>query len=1439
MTIPSARQASDTGTVDADNPWPGLAAFREADQHFFQGREAVVDALTRMILRARLTVLHGVSGLGKTSVLRAGLFPRVRREYMLPIYVRLSHAEDSATHAEQVRDAIQFSASTAGIEAPPVSGSETLWEYFHRKTARFWDARNRIVTPLLVIDQFEELFTIGRATAERRARTDLFLAELSDLVEGRPAPDVRARLERDPEEALGFSMTDQPCKVLISLREDFLPDLAALRDRIPAIAETIYRLQAMTTDEALRVVEVSGGDLVDRPVAEEIVRFVASAKVDADATGEPPVVEPALLSVFCRELNNKRRVQGGDKITADLLETKRTAIISDFYERTIAEGGLSPAVRVFVEEKLLTESGFRDSVAEEQALRTPGVTREDIDTLIARRLLRREDAGTRGRSRLEVTHDVLAEAVRVSRDRRRLHEKEQQALSERLIVEERNRLEAEEAALHAQQRREFEAAQALAAKEREAAELAHALAREEQRGREAAERLALIERRARKRQIALLSVLVLAAGTLALIAQRSATEARRAETRAGHELSVSDVDRVVDGEPWALAFLARAVRNDPESAMARAILLGQLSQQVMRVAEMRHDTAVATAALNATATRVLTTSGQGTVRLWEASAGQPVGGILGASEGTTVAAFSPDGTRVITATAAGLAQVWDAATARPIAELQHGGRVNTASFDESGRQIVTASDDQEIRVWNPDTGETIELRPSQGPVLLASFAPHGTSVLSVSRSGEAALWEPRSRTDAPRVRLTAGAEIDDSVTQASFSPDGSRLMAFMMDGTIRLFDTRTGRAAAAPLREAGPIVLAQFDATGERVITTSESQQEDGKVAVVRLWNARTGARLPAAPSHRESINAVAFSLDGSLIVTASNDHTAQVWDAATGKSIGPPLQHGGPVVSAGFSPDGARVITASQDQTARIWESRTGAPRGAPLRHDGRVVSAAFSADGLSALSASTDGTARIWDARTGMPIETRLRHAAGFRITLAALSSDGALVATAGGLDPGLADADRDIRASEEHEVRVWNTATGLTVGPPLRHTGTINSIEFAAGDAARIVTASADGTARLWNPRTGEPVGAVLQHDGAVTAAVFNADGTRVITASADGKARIWDAATGQPITAFQHPAGVTAAVFSPDGTLAVTGCDDRIARVWNVGTGAAVAASEPHDAPVISVQFSPDGDRILSSSYSTSLISDARTNKSLGRISHLGAAIPPVFSAGGSEVVVTSTTAVTSVWDVRGEPQWRGDLTQEPLRSAAFSRDGRLVTASEDGTVLFWNLRTREKIGLALHHQAPVVSVLFSDDGSRILTMAGDGVARIWDVPVGRAEDASLLADMADAVGGHAIESAGAVDHITDQAQRLAAMRESAQRRLPGDASAASFRYWLFADPATRPISPLSQITVPEYVKRLIAEGDAGRREAARMFPARREPARRDPPAGPQGDRPQVR
>ncbi len=411
-----------------DNPWPGLLPFGEQDGKYFHGRDFESEMLHRRLERERLTILFAPSGLGKSSILQAGLFPLLRRENVLPIYIRLDFSEDKPDLTGQVKAAIVREAERANVEAPTPSAKETLWELLHRKDAEFWSARHQLMRPLLVFDQFEEVFTLGVRDLARAHATNTFLTELADVVEARPPVQVRARLELEPadkksSEAERFHFNHHPYKVLLSLREDFLPDLEGLGDRMGSVAHNRFRLGRMNGVAALQVVSQTP-DIVSPDVTERIVRFVAASEKN-----EPLVdleVEPALLSVVCNELNTKRQEQNEKKITERTLEGSQRQVLSDFYERSITD--LSEPVRTFVEEKLLTRHGFRNLVVYDEALGSPGVAEDDIEELIRRRLVRVEE---RGRLRLlELTHDLLIGVVTASRDERRRRAREAEAVRE-------------------------------------------------------------------------------------------------------------------------------------------------------------------------------------------------------------------------------------------------------------------------------------------------------------------------------------------------------------------------------------------------------------------------------------------------------------------------------------------------------------------------------------------------------------------------------------------------------------------------------------------------------------------------------------------------------------------------------------------------------------------------------------------------------------------------------------------------------------------------------------------------------------------------------------------------------------------------------------------------------------------------------------------------
>ena len=220
------QQTSDNETtsfrVDADNPYLGLASFEEAHQDFFYGRDQEIQSLLRLVRRDVLTVLFGVSGLGKTSLLQAGLFPLLRQQNTLPIWIRLSFGPNAPEAESQIKQIVKQAVQKYCLDTPPPEPNETLWEYFHR--VPFWSQRNRLLTPVLVFDQFEELFTLGQGI---KANPE-FLQQLADLAENQMPACVSEWLNNSDED-LPYQYDQPAVKVILSLREDYLAHLEDLR----------------------------------------------------------------------------------------------------------------------------------------------------------------------------------------------------------------------------------------------------------------------------------------------------------------------------------------------------------------------------------------------------------------------------------------------------------------------------------------------------------------------------------------------------------------------------------------------------------------------------------------------------------------------------------------------------------------------------------------------------------------------------------------------------------------------------------------------------------------------------------------------------------------------------------------------------------------------------------------------------------------------------------------------------------------------------------------------------------------------------------------------------------------------------------------------------------------------------------------------------------
>jgi WD40 repeat protein len=1038
--------------IDAGHPWPGLMPFTEEAQAFFHGRDLEAVELLRLIKRETLTVLFGQSGLGKSSLLNAGLFPRLRAEDYVPIYIRLDVSEQAPPLAAQVKDAIRINCRTHRIDAPEPPDDATLWGWFHHRDTDFWSARNQLLTPVLVFDQFEEIFTLGRHGENLESRCRAFLEELADLVEDRMPASLAASIEIDPALADGLDYGKHAWKVVFSFREDYLPEFEGLRSLIRPIMQNRMRLTRMSGEQASQSIRKAGGHLVREEVAAQIVRFVAAPRSGRESADLARLeVEPALMSVVCRELNNRRILAGAGEISANLLSAgAQQEIIHDYYENCLTD--IDIRVRVFVEDRLLTDAGYRDSCALEDALLLPGVTREAIDILIGRRLFRLEERS--GVLRVELTHDVLTRVAKESRD---------------------NRKEAERQRLQ----REAEAT-----------------------------------RRRRTRRLALLvgSSLAVAIGLAVvfaiLLGQANEQRAQLLKTQSSVMLSRANsaLEQGVPGEPYAM--LAEAIRLNREnrSAVARAVSLFEQRRQPLHVGAVRLGALVE---LGWLADGGYLVAGGETVRV--AAGGRNVETLrlqasgndhedaglleLNAEPRARLAGLSarPAGQTLPVLIGSGLAQhvsrnfmlhLFDAATRKPVARpIQLGGIPVGMAISPKRQWIAAVSGDGRLTLARLDGSAIrhlvlgIEINPEENPLDFvsddgAAFVHGRDSGLLVRAAGEP-------------VRIA------DVQGRVRLSPASAR-MAVPRRREVQLFDLVSGQAVGAPMRHAATVRDIAFSPDGKYLATASLDKQ-------ARVWDAATQAMAAPGMRHDGAVLAVRYGDDSRVLFTASADGAARVWQPLRGELLAEPMLHGEAVIEIVPQPGGEQLLVLTAGNEMNLWRWRhPGQPQSLTLPANGRITALAADPAGRYLAWGSSEGEAALMLAG-GKP-------GAGWRLAASGAASTAAAPVGALAFSPD----GHWLAVARGGEVSLIDAASGRASAALAAQESPVTALHFSH-NGRLLATATSDRTVRLWNTANGQELGLRSQHRQAVQGMAFSPDDSLLLLTERE-RMVVWDVASG---------------------------------------------------------------------------------------------------------------------------------------------------------------------------------------------------------------------------------------------------------------------------------------------------------------------------------------
>ncbi|MEU7836896.1 WD40 repeat domain-containing protein [Nonomuraea sp. NPDC049129] len=513
-------------------------------------------------------------------------------------------------------------------------------------------------------------------------------------------------------------------------------------------------------------------------------------------------------------------------------------------------------------------------------------------------------------------------------------------------------------------------------------------------------------------------------------------------------------------------------------------------------------------------------------------------------------------------------------------------------------------------------------------------------------------------------------------------------------------------------------VAAQSEITGDvplsSLLAVAAWRIADTDEARNRVLVAATRTGRGTLTGHTRGVTDLAFSPDGSFIVTGSDDGTARFWDVASRRQLGAPItrpKYECSAVKLALSPDGRTLATACLD-TVRFYDVATRRDLGAPLDHEEVVSALAYNPDGKTLVTGDFRGVVRQWDATMHRPHGTPLGRAdygqdLSSIIRAVAFSPDGKTLAVA-----------------KKKSAQLWDIATSRRLGAPLAgHTDTITNLVFSP-DSTALATVSWDHTARLWKVATRKQTGVLSDRRTAFNAIAFSPDGTRLATAGDTGRTVLWDTASRQQLTALaDNGMGVERVAFSPDGKLLAAASDDGVVRLADPQIHLQVGTSMPAQA---AVALSPDG-RILATGVADQMdpaiqLWDVATQRRLG---------PPLRPRGARRSVYTieftrdGRTLLTSssdglrLWDVASRREIAHEATLKGL--ARLSPDGRYVAVQADKAIAFWDLASRRETGPRISvpdHTDVITAMAISPDGSTLATSGYDDQVRLFDVATRR-------------------------------------------------------------------------------------------------------------------------
>ncbi|MBZ5521961.1 MAG: TIR domain-containing protein [Acidobacteriia bacterium] len=578
--------------------------------------------------------------------------------------------------------------------------------------------------------------------------------------------------------------------------------------------------------------------------------------------------------------------------------------------------------------------------------------------------------------------------------------------------------------------------------------------------------------------------------------------------------------------------------------------------------------------------RILSSSADNTLRIWDASSGQTLVTFFGHQNYVWSCAWSPDGRRILSSSADNTLRIWDASSGQTLATLSgHESSVRACAWSPDGRRVLSASTDRTLRIWDANSGLPLAtLSGHESSVRACAWSPDGRRILSASTDRTLRIWDVNSGQT-----FAILSSHQSSVLGCAWSPNGQRILSASADKTLRIWDANSGQTLATLSGHESFALGCAWSPDGRRILSSSDDN-------TLRIWDANSAQTLASLTGHKDSVWSCAWSPDSLRILSASNDNILRIWDASSAQTLASLTGHERHSQGCAWSPDGRRILSAFDDKTLRIWDARSGNMLTTLIGHEHYVLRCAWSPDGRRVVSSSHDETLRIWDAQSGLSLSTLTSHERS--VWGCAWSPDG----------------QRILSSSDDSTLRIWDANSGKCLATLRGHDGFVRACSWSPDGRLILSGCDQDHALLIWDANSGKVLSILSAHKHSVMDCAWSSDGRRILSASADKSLRIWDVESRQILVILEgHKSFVSGCAWSPDGRRILSSSHDKTLRIWDAQSGDSLAALSGHEDSVYGCAWSPDGQRILSYSRDgTQRLWDSNSGGQLApRIHHLKA------------------------------------------------------------------------------------------------------------------------------------------------------------------------------------------------------------------------------------------